>query len=107
MAIQKISIDPNAVAMDGDAIIAKINTNSTTTISKASVVTAAARPIAAGEVGNTELAAAAAKDNLDAIDPTLRGYIATNPITGQFVVTSIERKADGKLEFAYDDVAKP
>ena len=107
MAIVKISIDPTAVSLSGDDIIGKINADSTTTISKASVVAAAARPLVDGEVSAGKLAAAAAKANLDAISPELRGYIATNPTSGQFVITSLERKADGHIEISYDDVAKP
>jgi hypothetical protein len=108
MAIVKISIDPNAVAMDGDAIIGKINdAGTTTTISKAGVVAAAARPIEDAEVTAAKVAAGVAKDNLDAMAATERGYIATDPASGQFVITSIERKEDGHIEFAYDDVAKP
>ena len=116
MAIQKVSIDPNAIALSDNAVVAKVNA-ATTQITRAGCVSAVARPIETAEVGTTELAAgavdntilaaAAAKANLDAISPELRGYVATNPAAGEFIVTSLERKADGHIEFAYDDVAKP
>jgi len=38
---------------------------------------------------------------------TARGYIKTDPTVGQFKITAIERKADGKIEIAFDDVAIP
>jgi hypothetical protein len=114
MAIQSMILDPNAAAYTNDEIVAKINA-ATANITRASAVAAAARPIAALEVTgamiaanavtNAKLAAAAAKDNLDAIADTARGYIKTSPVTGQFRVIAIERKADGKLNAQYDDVA--
>jgi len=140
MAIQSVSIDPNAVALTDDQIVGKINT-ATVNITRASCVTAAARPIGTSEIVDTNIAAGAiktklvaevdgnklttaalataagitntqvvvtlAKANLDAMSPTTRGYIATAPVSGQFVVTAIERASDGKLKFDYDDVAKP
>ncbi len=105
MAIASFTIDPEAEVLTGDEIVAKINTDTSTTISKASVVSALARPIEAGEVGNPELAAPAAKANLDAIADTARGYIQTNPVSGEFPVIGIDRTAAGLLEVDYDDVA--
>ena len=105
MTLASFTIDPLAEVLTGDEIVAKINTDTTTVISKASVVAAAARPIEAGEVSNTELASAAAKDNLDAIADTARGYIQTNPVSGEFPVIGIDRTALGLLEVDYDDVA--
>ncbi len=58
MGILSFVIDPDAaVALTGDEIVGLINTDTTTTISKASVVDAVARPIAALEVDTAELAA--------------------------------------------------
>lgn len=105
MVLASFTIDPLAEVLTGDEIVAKINTDTTTTISKASVVDAAARPIVAGEVSNTELAAAAAKDNLDALADTARGYVKTAPVTGEFPVINVQRDAAGLLEVDYDDVA--
>ena len=114
MATQSFQLDPNAQSYTDDEIITKIN-NASTTISRASSVTAAARPIAAGEitateidagaVTNTELASGAAKANLDAMTGTARGYVQTDPTTGQFKVLAVQRTATGELEVDYDDVA--
>ena len=59
---------------------------------------------AAGIVGS-KLASTAAKDNLDALGDTVRGYIKTDPQTGEFIVISVQRDADGKLDIDYEDVA--
>lgn len=104
MAIQSMTLDPNAAAYTDDQIVGKVNA-AAAQITRAGSVSAAARPIGAGEVTNTELAAAAAKANLDAITDTARGYVKTSPIATQFPVISIERDATGKLEVKYDDVA--
>ena len=114
MAITSMVLDPNAASYTDDEIVGKIN-NATATISRASSVTAAARPIedlevaegklAAGAVSNTKLTSTAAKDNLDALADTARGYIKTAPTTGEFTVVSLQRDVDGKLDIDYDDVA--
>ena len=138
MVIQSTVLDPNAQSYTDDQIVGKVNT-ATTQITRASSVAAAARPIASGEVGSTQLAAGAiktkltgevdgskltsaelaaaasiasgqvaagvAKANLDAMTDTTRGYIKTDPVAGQFKVISVERKADGKVNVKYDDVA--
>lgn len=104
MAIQSFQLDPNAASYTDDQIVGKINTASAN-ITRASSVDAAARPIAAGEVSDTELASTAAKDNLDALADTARGYIKTAPITGEFPVISVQRQAGGNLDVDYDDVA--
>jgi hypothetical protein len=114
MAIATFQLDPNAQSYTDDDIVGKVNTASAN-ITRASSVDAAARPIAAGEVDSTELAAnavdntklasTAAKDNLDALADTSRGYIKTDATTGEFKVISLQREADGKLGIDYDDVA--
>jgi len=114
MAIQSFQLDPNAASYTDDEIVGKVNTASAN-ITRASSVDAAARPITAGEVGstelgagvvgNTELAASAAKDNLDALADTARGYIKTDPQTGEFPIVSIQRDAAGLTDVDYDDVA--
>ena len=55
MAIVRILLDPNAVAYTDDEIVGKVNA-AAVNISRADSVEATARPIAAGEVGATELA---------------------------------------------------
>ncbi|MCJ7828588.1 MAG: hypothetical protein MUP81_02475 [Dehalococcoidia bacterium] len=60
---------------------------------------------AAAGVTNAQVAAGLAKASLDALADTARGYIKTSPTTGQFKIVSIERKADGKMNAQYDDVA--
>ena len=107
-------LDPNAVVYTDDDIVGKVNT-ATANITRAGSVDAAARPIAAGEVDTPELAAGAvtgteldataAKDNLDGMTDTARGYVQTNPITGEFPVISVQRQAGGNLDVDYDDVA--
>lgn len=104
MAIASMQLDPNAASYTDNEIVGKVNA-ATANITRASSVAAAARPLVAGEVGNTELASTAAKDNLDALADTARGYVKTNPVTGEFKVISIHRQADGKLDIEYDDVA--
>ena len=113
MAIQSFQLDPNAASYTDDQIVGKIN-SATDTISRASSVDAAARPIASGEVGSTELAAGAVSNtelatgsaaaNLDAMADTARGYVQTNPQTGEFPVIAIQRDAAGLLDTEYDDV---
>jgi len=105
MAIQSMLLDPNAVAYTDDEIIGKINA-AEDPITRASCVSATARPIEALEVTNTELALSAAKDNLDALADTARGYIKTNPTVDEFPVISIQRGtvvSGGKLDVDYDD----
>ena len=106
MVIASFTLDPNAaVPLTGDEIVAAINTDTTTTISKASVVDAAARPLVADEVTDTELTATAAKDNLDALADTARGYVQTSPAVGEFPIVAVQRDATGNLDVDYDDVA--
>lgn len=163
MTIQSFQLDPNAVVYTDDEIVGKVNT-ATANITRASSVSAAARPIAAGEVGATELAGeeflTAEKTKLTAIEAdatadqsgaeiktayeaelnaytdtlntklvgidegatddqtgvemrdaivtiadTDRKIVITNPLTGEFKVTAIQRDATGKLDIDYDNVA--
>jgi hypothetical protein len=60
-----MSLDPNAVAYTDDQIVAKVN-SATTSITRAASVSAAARPIADGEVAAAKLAAGAIKTKLTA-----------------------------------------
>lgn len=115
MALQTMTIDPAATSYTDDEIIGKINSASNN-ISRADSVTAAARPIAVGEIGadeiedgsisNVELTATAAKDNLNALSDTTREYVKTRPTTGKFKVIACHRNASGHLEVEYDDVAE-
>ena len=104
MATQSFQLDPNAQSYTDDDIVGKVNT-ATANITRASSVDAAARPLAAGEVTSTELDSTAAKDNLDALGDTARGYIKTAPTTGEFTVIAVQRDATGKLDVDYDDIA--
>ncbi len=65
MAIQSMVLDPNAQSYTDDQIVGKVNT-ATANITRASSVSAAARPIAASEVDATALAAGAIKTKLAA-----------------------------------------
>ena len=113
MAIQSFQLDPNAASYTDNQIVGKINSASAN-ITRSGSVDAAARPIASGEVGSTQLAAGAvgttelasnvAAANLDAMSDTSRGYIQTNPQSGEFPVVSIQRDAAGLLDTDYDDV---
>jgi len=103
MAIQNMTLDPNAQSYTDDQIVGKINT-ATANITRAGSVEAAARPIADGEVVAAKVATGVAKANLDAMADVARGYIKTSPTAGQFKAVSIERLADGKLNVTYDDV---
>lgn len=104
MAIASFTLDPNAAAYTDDEIVGKINT-ATAQITRAGAVDAAARPISDGEITSTKLDTGVAKANLDAMSDTARGYIKTNPTTGQYTVVALERDADGKLKIEYDDTA--
>jgi len=65
MAIQSMILDPNAASYTDDQIVGKVN-SATAQITRASSVAAAARPIAAGEVDATAMAAGAIKTKLAA-----------------------------------------
>lgn len=104
MVIQKITLDPNAQPYTDDQIVAKVNSASTQ-ITRAGSVAAAARPLSDSEVTSAKLDSGVAKANLDAMTDLTRGYVKTDPTTGQFKVMSVQRKADGLLEMGYDDQA--
>ena len=104
MALQSFVIDPLAEVLTGDEIVAKINTDTTTTITKAGVVAAAARPIVDAEITAAKVAVGVAKANLDAVAATARGYVKTLPVIGQFPVVATQRTATGQLEVTYDNV---
>lgn len=112
MAIQSFQLDPSAGSYTDNQIVDKVNAASND-ITRAGSVSAAARPIETGEVGdtelgsftvtNTELSAGVAAANLDAMTDTARGYIQTNPAVGEFPVIAIQRDASGLLDTEYDD----
>ena len=106
MALASFTIDPAAaVPLTGDEIVNKINTDTVDSITRASSVSAAARPLEADEVSDVELTATAARDNLTALPDVDRGFILTLPASGEFPVINVQRDATGKLEIEYDDVA--
>jgi len=90
MTLAQFIIDPHT--MDGVDIIAEINavTAGAATISNAGIVSAVARPIAAGEISATELAAAAIKTKLQAesdADKLVANCLAATPnIAGSQIV---------------------
>ena len=55
---------------------------------------------------NAKLVLGAARDDLDAEERALRKYIATNPGSGEFKITGMQRKANGDLEAEYDGTAE-
>jgi hypothetical protein len=64
MAIQTMTLDPNAASYTDDQIVGKVNT-ATANITRAGSVTATARPIAALEVDAAKIAAGAIKTKLN------------------------------------------
>ena len=104
MAIQTMVLDPNAAAYTDDEIVGKINSASSQ-ITRSGAVSAAARPLEDAEVTSAKLDSGVAKANLDSMSDTDRGYIKTNPTSGQYKVVSVERASDGKLQASYDDTA--
>ncbi len=106
MAIATMTIDPDATALTPDEHVTAINA-ATTPITRASSVSAAARPIAAGEVTDTEMAATAARDNLKAMSDVSREVVLTRPLTGEFPIVALQRNAGGDVDVEYDDVVIP
>jgi len=114
VTIQSFQIDPDAVALSDDDHVTAIN-NASIDITRAGCVDPSARPIEAGEIGTVQLAAAgvtvaklasqAAKGNLDALSNTARGYVKTNPVSGEFPVIAVQRDSFGNLDVEFDDVA--
>jgi len=99
MAIVEMELDPNAASYTDDEIVGKVNT-ATANITRASSVAAAARPIAAGEVGATELAASAVTNvkvaAAAAIDADKLASGTTNKVftaTEQTKLTGVEESA--------------
>ena len=113
MAIVSFQLDPDATSYTDDEIVGKVNAASDD-ITRAGSVDPTARPIEALEVDTAELADGAvtntkaestlAKDNLNAMADTARGYIKTEPVSGEFPVVNVQRDAAGKLDVDYDDV---
>ncbi len=114
MAIASFQLDPNAIGLTDNQVVDKVNAASND-ITRAGSVDPTARPIEVGEVDTAELAAGAvtnvkaaatlAKDNLNAMSDVARGYIKTEPVTGEFPVVNVQRDASGNLDVDYDDVA--
>lgn len=126
MAIEKVYLDPNAVAYTDDDIVGKVNA-ATTNITRASSVDAVARPIVAGEVGATELAAeefttveqtkltgiedsakddqtpTELRDSIVGIADTDREIIISRPISGQKKIYAMQTHTDGRQEIEQSD----
>lgn len=105
MALATLTFDPTAVALTDDQHITAINAASTQ-ITRAGSVSADARPLVAGEVGNTELSSTAAKDNLVAMPDATRGVLITRPISTEHKVFAMHRLGSGLIEIEYEDVAE-
>ncbi len=88
MGLETFVIDPSAEALTPDEVVAKVNA-ATSDITRASSVTAAARPIEALEVDTAELAAGA----------------VTNPKIGALAVDSAELAADAVTEAKIEALA--
>jgi len=92
MAIQSIQLDPNAQAYTDDEIVGKVN-SAAVNISRAGSVEAAARPIAVGEIGATELEneafLAAEKTKLASVEAD-----AKDDQTGAEIKTAYEAEAN-------------
>lgn len=102
MAIQSFQLDPEAVPYTDNEIVGKVN-NATVNITRAGSVEAAARPIEDLEVSAAKVAVGVAKTNLDAMAELERGYINTNPQSGEFKVTAVQVAADGKVAVDKND----
>ncbi|MBA7638349.1 hypothetical protein ES703_46004 [subsurface metagenome] len=103
MTIERILLDPNAVPYTDDEIVGKVNT-ATANITRAGSVEAAARPIVDLEITAPKVADGVAKANLDAMAELERGYINTNPQTGEYKVTAVQVATNGKLAVDKDSV---
>ena len=77
MAIQVMTLDPNAQSYTGDEMITEIN-------------------------GGTS-----AFTREDLLDQDLLRIVKTSPASGKFNVKNIQRDASGLLEVEYDDVPEP
>ena len=106
MAIETLLLDPLAVPYTDDEIVGKINA-AAVNITREGSVEAAARPIEDAEVIASKVADGVAKANLDAMDALERGYIITNPISGQYKVTAVQVTANNKVAVDKDDVPEP
>ena len=130
MVIQSAVLDPNAQAYTDDEIVGKVNT-AAVAITRADAIDGAALgdcdmdDIADGttnkgytdtektklggiaEGAQPDQSGAEVRDLILALGDTERGLVRTDPSSGQFKVVSIERKADGKFNLKYDDVAEP
>ena len=128
MAKASFQLDPNAQAYTDDEIVGKVNA-AAVDITRAGCVDATARPIEAGEVGATELAAeeyttaeqgklagveesatadqtgTEVRDALEGLADLDRHFVITDPQSGEYPVISIQRDASDKLDVDYDDVA--
>ena len=59
------------------------------------------------ENAKDDQAATEIRDAIVGLSDTERKIVITEPISGQFKVISVQRKADGKAEVSYDDEAEP
>ena len=92
MAIQSFQLDPDAQAYTDDEIVGKVNT-AAVNITRAGSVEATARPIAAGEVGATELE----NEAFLAAEKTKLGTVEDNAAadqTGAEIKTAYEGEAN-------------
>jgi len=113
MALQNVSIDPAATALTPDDIVAGVNA-ATTDITRAGAVDPVARPIEPDEITTTEIATGtiqasdlstlAVRDSLLGLPPGLRRFIASEPASGEHVITRCKRLPSGFIDFEYDDV---
>ena len=128
MATQSFQLDPNAQSYTDDEVVGKVNA-AAVNITRAGSVEATARPIEAGEVGETELAdeaytgtektklgtvedsatadqsGAEMRDAIVGLGDTERKIVITDPQSGEYPVIAIQRDASDKLDVDYDDVA--
>jgi len=103
MAIVRILLDPDAVAFTDDEIVGKVNA-AAINITRAGSVEAAARPIVDAEITGPKLSSDAAKANLDAMVELERGYVKTNPQSGEYKVTALQVTSNNKLAVDQSDV---
>ena len=126
MGIEKVYLDPNAAAYTDDEIVGKVNT-AAVNITRAGSVDAAARPIAVGEVGATELAdesytsgeqtklagidagaevnptATEIRDSIVGLADDDRQIVISRPTSGQKRIYAIQTHTDAKQEVEQSD----
>lgn len=120
MAIVKTYLDPAAVYLEPDDVMAKVNA-AAVNVTRANAVAEAALPVETDtfhkfsatedtklegieENAKDDQTGLEIRDGIVALSDTERKILITNPETGKMKVVGIHRNAAGNLEYTYDDV---